>query len=190
MKRYRWRDERRPLHDRFVPSAARRVVSSRRQRVRTWNNHPLRRGVSHGPVHNHWSGFILGVIYGSQVHARKFDLRLSLFGLPFLAFSVFFGILTLLAVWGRVVISVNGDEGKLFTGVGSVGKTRKFKWGAIREIHKGTYMSPTQSRYPQVVLEGDSRLSFGAGVQRTRLDFMLEALQLMLYERHQPPETS
>ena len=130
-----------------------------------------------------WSAFTLGAFYGLQIHQHKFDLTLTLVGIPFLAFALFFWCLTMSTIWGKVIISVEGDEGRLFTGAGPMARTRKFKWSTIREIREGSAISPHQNRYPRVVLRGETRISFGAGVRKDRLNFMRDALYVMLAER-------
>ena len=67
-----------------------------------------------------WSGFSLGGIYGSQIAAGEFNLGLSLFGIPFVLGTLFFGSLAVMTVRGKVVIAVDRNAGRIFTGVGRI----------------------------------------------------------------------
>ena len=94
-----------------------------------------------------------------------------------------FWSIALMAVCGKMVVSVNGDQGKIFTGVGSVGWTRKFKWSGIREVQENTRYGSKGGIYHVIVLEGDTRISFGSGIKESRLYFMENALRAMLRKR-------
>ena len=62
-----------------------------------------------------WSGASLGGIYGTQIIDREFDLIQSLFGIPFILGSLLFWTLALMAIWGKVEITLNNKGGKIFT---------------------------------------------------------------------------
>ena len=53
-----------------------------------------------------WSGGSLGGIYGSQFFQSKFDLSMSLFGIPFVLGTLLFGSFALMTVCGKVVVSI------------------------------------------------------------------------------------
>jgi hypothetical protein len=131
-----------------------------------------------------WSGGSLGGIYGTQIYQHKFNLFMSLFGIPFFLGSIIFWSLALMATFGRTVIKVNGDQGTIFTGVGPVGWMRKFKWSGIREVSEGLGNYRRNGQYQQqIVLEGDTRLTFGSGLRQDRRYFMLNALRSVLRKR-------
>jgi hypothetical protein len=131
-----------------------------------------------------WSGFSLGGIYGTQIYQHKFNLATSLFGIPFVLGTVILGSLALMTTFGRTVLSVNGDQGKIFTGVGPIGWTRKFKWTGIREVSEGIGNVQRNGRYQQqIVLQGDTRLTFGSGIREDRRYFILNALRSRLRKR-------
>ena len=43
-----------------------------------------------------------------------------------------------MTVCGKVVVSTSYDQGKIFTGVGPFGWTRKFDWASVTHIRKNT----------------------------------------------------
>ncbi|MDI1314727.1 hypothetical protein [Prosthecobacter sp.] len=81
-----------------------------------------------------WSGFSLNGIYGSQIVSGKFNLGTSLFGIPFVLGTLLLGSAALMAVCGKVVVTVRGREGRVFTGVGPLGRTRRFDWSQVSAI--------------------------------------------------------
>jgi hypothetical protein len=130
-----------------------------------------------------WSGFSLGGIYGTQIYSHTFNWGVTLFGIPFIAFSILFWSFALMAVCGKIVVSVKEDQGKVFTGVGPVGWSRKFKWSGVREVRESLKTSGKGDRYPTIMLQGETRLSFGDGIHENRRYFMLRALRMLLRKR-------
>jgi hypothetical protein len=124
-----------------------------------------------------WSGVSLGGIYGSQIASGKFNLVLSLFGIPFLIGSIFLGSITLMAVCGKVVVSLEGKHGKVFTGIGPIGRTRKFDWSEVETIEED-FTSSRQGGYSrEIALVGKSRMKFGSMLSDSRGYFLLQALR-------------
>lgn len=129
-----------------------------------------------------WSGGSLGGIYGSQLAKGEFSLLQSLFGIPFLLGSVLFWAVALMAIAGKVEVSL-GPESSVFTGIGAFGWRRRFAWSGVRTIRdEATYRS-RGGRTLQIVLEGAQRISFGRGVSDQRLYYVLNALK---WVRHEP----
>jgi hypothetical protein len=131
-----------------------------------------------------WSGGSLGGIYGGQIARGKFELWLCLFGIPFLIGSLIFWWIALMAIWGKVVVTVDRDQGVVFTGLGSVGWRRRFTWS---EVARATEAIPP-FHYPgmrmgSICLEGRRRIRFGTGLSEDRRYFVLEVLRQMLAER-------
>ena len=54
-----------------------------------------------------WSGGSLGGIYGTQIAKQQFSLLQSLFGIPFLLGTLFFGFMTLMMTFGKVELSID-----------------------------------------------------------------------------------
>jgi hypothetical protein len=133
-----------------------------------------------------WSGGSLGGIYGSQIHSGKFNLTTSLFGIPFLIGTILLGAFPLMMICGRISIAVQGDQGRIFTGVGPIGWTRRFKWSAVTTVSQEP-VGYSKNGQPQVaiVLQGDNnlRLKFASGIKEERRYFMLNALRSLLRKR-------
>jgi ribosomal protein L40E len=124
-----------------------------------------------------WSGFSLGGIYGTQFAKGHFDLFQSLFGIPFILGTLFFGGMAVMTVCGKVVVNVNGDQGAVFTGVGPIGWRRRFSWREVTGMRRTMAYSNRRMPSPQITFEGTRPISFGTGVKQERLDFMLTMLR-------------
>jgi len=131
-----------------------------------------------------WSGFSLGGIYGSQIINGQFNLFLSLFGIPFVIGTLVFGSIALMTVCGRVVVSVDRDDGQVFQGVGPLGWRKRFQWSDIRTVEEVAlgYRYSGQNG-PAIALIGTTRLKFGSMLRDSRRFFVLQALRQMLAER-------
>ena len=121
-----------------------------------------------------WSGFALGGIYGSQISSGKFNLVMSLFGIPFILGSVFFWGVALMTIFGKVEVFFDNVGGKIFTGIGKVGFTKTFDWNEVNTIEE----TISSKRYnnkstPQISLIGQKRTSFGSGLNDERRYFVL-----------------
>ena len=78
-----------------------------------------------------WAGGSLGGIYGTQIKQGKFDLMMSLFGLPFLAGSVFLIAFTVMAVAGRCVVELSGGRLAIRLGALGVYRTQSAAWDDV-----------------------------------------------------------
>ena len=124
-----------------------------------------------------WSWYTLKV-YGIQIAEGKFNLGLSLIGLPFLAVNVVLVALTLMAFFGKVTVSVERDAGRVFTGVGSIGWTRRFAWSEIHAIED----RDTGSTFA-VVLVGNDRLKFRIAPDEKSREYVVQTLRSLLASR-------
>ncbi len=124
-----------------------------------------------------WSGFSLGGIYGTQFHKGQFNFGMSLFGIPFILGTLLFGSIAVMSVCGKVTVTVEGDNGVIFTGVGPIGWRRRFNWRNVSAIRRSEKYGNRGSVSHQITLEGEKRLNFAAGVKDDRLDFMLATLR-------------
>lgn len=128
-----------------------------------------------------WSGGSLGGIYGSQIISGKFSLFESLFGIPFLIGSIIFWSLALMAIWGKVELTLDNRGGKIFTGIGKIGINKKFLWSEISRIEeKQTNFRYPGSRGSSIILEGKKRILFGTGLKSERLYYLLRATKSIL----------
>lgn len=126
-----------------------------------------------------WSGGSLGGIYGTQILHRHFNLGQSLFGIPFLIGTVFIGSAALMATFGKVEISI-GRVSTIFTGIGSLGWTRRFNWLSVKSIRED-FGNFNENGRPQrlIYIEGDNTLKFGSGLTENRRSFILNKLKYL-----------
>lgn len=125
-----------------------------------------------------WSGGSLGGIYGSQIISGEFNLFMSLFGIPFVLGSILFWSLTLMAIWGKVEMTLDNNGGKIFTGLGTIGITKKFEWKDISKIKESrTNFNYRVSRGSKIILEDKKRISFGSGLKENRRYYLFKSLQ-------------
>ena len=127
-----------------------------------------------------WSGGSIGGIYVTQIISRKFDLFSSLFGIPFLIGSIIFWSVTLMAIVGKVEVTI-GKDSFVFTGVWKIGIKRKFDWNSIIHIYEDrNYRSGffQNNRYSSsIIMEGKTRIKFGIGLKEDRKFYLLNALK-------------
>ncbi len=130
-----------------------------------------------------WTGGALGGIYGSQIAEGEFEPGISLFGIPFILGSIVFCTAALMTVFGKVEVSI-GKDSSVFTGIGSVGWTRRFDWSAVQTIREaGAHVGYPGSHAGAIVMEGKTRLKFGTGLNEQRRYFVLNVLKHLKLER-------
>jgi hypothetical protein len=119
-----------------------------------------------------WAGGSLGGIYGMQIKQGKFDLMMSLFGLPFLVGSFFLIALTVMSVCGRTVVELAGGKFSIRTGALGVYRTQSAPWSDVRSCRLTEATQRGRSSYAttyqvEFKVDGakDLRLS-AAGVER------------------------
>ena len=126
-----------------------------------------------------WSGGSLGGIYGTQIAKGALDWKLCLFGLPFLLGSLLLVPLALLCVCGKIVVRREGDRGEVFTGIGRIGWTRRFRWSEVKAVRRSlTKWQQNNRRVPLIEIElGTKSLRFGSQLTSQRREFLLRALK-------------
>jgi hypothetical protein len=128
-----------------------------------------------------WSGMSLGGIYGTQIIQGKFNLGMSLFGLPFVAGTVLFGSIMLMTIVGKVTVRVEDGDGVIFTGIGSFGWYRRFRWDDINRVEEIMTSFQSPGNWGRMLaLEGKTRLTFGSMLNQGRRYFFLQVLRRML----------
>jgi hypothetical protein len=131
-----------------------------------------------------WSGGSLGGIYGTQIASGEFNILLCLFGIPFLLGSILLWSMALMTIWGITVVKVEGTLGRVFSGIGSLGRTKNFDWSGVSTVREEEYSSGNNgSRSKRIVLEGNRRIGLGSMLNDNRRYYMLKALKKMLAER-------
>jgi hypothetical protein len=127
-----------------------------------------------------WSGFSLGGIYGTQIAKGEFNLGISLFGIPFVLGTLLFGGIAVMTVWGRIEVIVADNSGRLFTGFGPFGWTRRFDWSKVTRIEEDSLGYNYSGSSGQVIsLVGKTRLKFGSMMSDSRRYFLLQGLRVL-----------
>lgn len=125
-----------------------------------------------------WSGGSLGGIYGSQILQGEFNIFMSLFGIPFIAGSVLFWSIALMAIFGKVVLTIDRQGGKIFTGIGKIGITQHFMWSEVSSIsEQANYSRSSRNSSSIIAIEGKKRITFGSGLSDDRRYYVLHALK-------------
>lgn len=133
-----------------------------------------------------WSGFSLGIIYGSQLFKGELNWKLSLFGLPFVIGSMLMVIFALMTSCGKVRVRANGNDGEIFTGIGLVGWRWRFNWNELRRIDYKTFPPSIRNRKTAPVIElttVSKRKSIGALLTEKRKRFILRGLRQIARDR-------
>jgi hypothetical protein len=104
-----------------------------------------------------------------------------LFISPFLLVGLLVLVLVPLALFGRTEVVIRGPDGSVFTGVGAVGRRRRFDVAAVT----GVAIRPsgwTKNNQPQyaISLEGPSPIKFGSGLPDAKREFIAAALRKVL----------
>ena len=73
-------------------------------------------------------------IYGSQIAKHAFDLKLSLFGIPFVIGSVVLVLSCLFALFGKHVVTLSCGNGMYFRRVGPFGRTTRFGYNRETKV--------------------------------------------------------
>ncbi len=133
-----------------------------------------------------WSGISLGGIYGTQFARGHFSLGISLFGIPFILGTLLFGGAAVMSACGKVTVTVEGDDGILFTGVGPIGLRRRFSWRNVTKVRL-TETYGRRSVCQQITFDGLKQYNFAGGINSERLNFMLAALRKKWRETNHSP---
>jgi hypothetical protein len=111
-----------------------------------------------------WSGLSLWGIYGSQWTSGKFDLVMSLAGLPFVLGTTFLLGMIVFLLFGSWRVHLDRGTARIFTGVGPFGRRRDIAFGADTRVElPDAYVKAR--RTPQQVITvttGERTVDFGA----------------------------
>ena len=124
-----------------------------------------------------WSGGSLGGIYGTQIAKQQFNLIQSLFGIPFLLGTLFFGSITLLLVFGKTELTLDREGGRIFTGIGILGKSKYFSWNDVSRIRENRVTNSSRKSQAQIMIEAKQPIKFGLGLSSERHHYLFHALK-------------
>lgn len=129
-----------------------------------------------------WSGGSLGGIYGTQLYNNEFDLVLSLFGLPFLAGSILFWGITLMAIAGKTEVTLSKYDGSVFTGIGKMGITKKFDWQEVTGISMKSTRGRNGRAVKTICVTAQKDIKFGSALKKERKYYLYLAIK-SVYEK-------
>lgn len=136
-----------------------------------------------------WSGGSLGGIYGMQIKSGQFSWIATLFGLPFLAGSVFLFSITFMATFGRVIVE-SGQDGRLRIRKGGLGLywTKSAPWLDVvsAEVEENTSRRKGcyQTTYSCLLkLRSGDALRVGTGGDRVQAGWLARYLARRIYLR-------
>jgi hypothetical protein len=104
---------------------------------------------------------------------------------PFVAAGLMMIGVCAVMLWGHVTVSVEGNEGRLFIGVGRFGWARRFAWNEITQVAlMAEYNEDGKPSPLGVLVRARGRpLKFGRLLTQQRRDFLLGVLRQRLEER-------
>ena len=134
-----------------------------------------------------WCGIGIWAIY-SPLESGEFNPASSLLGI--LVVGLFLVIITpwtgwyaIMTVGGKVVVTTEDDDGRLFVGVGLIGWTWRFNWASVSVIAEEQTYYQSGNNGPVIALVGKSRLQFGSMLSDARRYYLLQCLRKCLMER-------
>ena len=128
-----------------------------------------------------WSGFSVGILYGTQIMSGEFNLVFSLFGIPFLLGSIGLFYASLMAIAGKIVVEADGQRGRIFKGIGPFGRTKHFDWAEIDSVSEGLSGSHTNGKeHSEIILEGRKRITFGDTLSDEKRFYVVNVIRMHL----------
>ena len=92
--------------------------------------------------------------------------------------------LSLMMVCGKVEVSVDRNEGKIFTGVGPFGLRKHFDWNSIKSIDEETSGANAPGSYGlTIAMTGQNKTKFGSLLNETRRFYLLQTLRKLMATR-------
>lgn len=125
-----------------------------------------------------WTVLSMGGIFWSRIERHEFIIALTVIGIPFILITLCFWWFVLLMVFGKIEVRISGDEGRIFTGIGSAGWTRRFKPADIVDVR---FIDDSDGG--EIVLAGTKRLSFGVLLTGDRKRYVADVLRVFLTAR-------
>lgn len=114
---------------------------------------------------------------GQEINKGNFTPFTALFATPFLLVSCFAFVMAMMHGFGRIVVIRDGDQGEVFTGVGSLGWRRKFLWTAVKYVREDNMrFSQTGSLNIGIRLVGPEIL-FGSLLRDDRRSYLRHLLR-------------
>lgn len=107
-------------------------------------------------------------------------LFLWVFLTPFMLVGLAIVLGMFMALAGRVEVTIRGDEGSIFAGVGSIGRTRRFKLADVKRVDLRISRDSEGSKSTKIVIEAERELKLGDGLPEERKRWLAAALRAAL----------
>lgn len=121
-----------------------------------------------------WSGGSIGMIYVRQIITGEYSIFLSIFGLPFLAGTIFFLWIIMQSLAGKVIVTLDNKGGEIFSGVGKLGIKKEFLWEDVVQVIDKPSTTKTMRNGNRIIsIEGAKRINFGNALSDERRDYIL-----------------
>ena len=131
-----------------------------------------------------WSGTTLWFSYGIQLINGEFSLYKTLFGIPFLIGTIILCSFALMAIWGKIELTLDDRGGRIFTGIRDIGFVKKFKWSDVKTVKElRAAVGEYGASQPKIVLEGKRQISFGAGLTDDRRYYLIRAIKKIMSKK-------
>jgi uncharacterized membrane protein len=110
-------------------------------------------------------------------------LGLWLFLTPFIAIGLGVAGGVLMSLFGRTEVTLQGGDSSVFTGIGPIGRRRRFDSRQIRTVRiedetwRTSKGGTRQTREAVIQLQDGTRVKFGSGLAEERLQFVAGALR-------------
>jgi hypothetical protein len=89
-----------------------------------------------------------------------------------------------MSVCGKLVVTVDGSQGRIFAGVGPIGWTRRFDWTSITAVEEDVMGYHREGNNGLVIaLIGQTRIKFGSMLTDPRRYFVLQVLRTQMGNR-------
>ncbi len=103
------------------------------------------------------------------------------------AMLFFFGRVALQQLFGKIVVSCDGSQGTIFTGIGIIGERQAFDWSGMERIDD-VVLVPA-SRLGEIVFDGVTKIRFGHLLRPDQQQIVVQELRQLLKSAEHTKET-
>ena len=124
-----------------------------------------------------WTAWLLYALTKAEWDRMKITENLILTFSVLAIVAIVFWIYALIKVWGKVELTIDGDQGKAFTGLWNIGQTTRFNWQDINSVREGDAgFKFRREKRKTIVLQGKKNISLKFGLEQHRRHYIKMAL--------------
>lgn len=116
---------------------------------------------------------------GAKLMPVVFAIGLLIFTIPFVAIGLFTLFAALSSYVGHVEVSLRDGQGEIFTGIGSLGRRKRFDATSVTKVYVDTVRSDESSTH-YIVLDMPKKLKFGSMLLKDRREWVVAVLGALL----------